>query len=99
MMKHIETQGYKRIKEAALNYVKANKIGEKPGVYSKWLGEEESFYGSYHAPHIMDMFGELEKLPKEDIDAWVDNILQLLGDIPICYNTLALLIAQPSPLS
>gem|GEM_PF-797054 len=59
-----------------MNYVAANKIGNRPGVYSKWLGEGESFYGSYHAAHILDMFGELEKLPPKDIDAWAGNILQ-----------------------
>ncbi len=75
-MENIESCGYQRIKKASMQYVAVSKIGDKPGVYSKWLGDEESFYGSYHAAHILDMFRELEKLTPQHIDAWAENILK-----------------------
>jgi hypothetical protein len=71
-----ETSGYKRIKETSLNYVNAMKIGEAPGIYRKEAGEGESFYGSYHAAHVLDLFGELQKLPGDYLEVWAQNFLK-----------------------
>ena len=66
----ITTSGYERIRKSAINFVRAMKIGDKPGTYRKEAGEGESFYGSYHAAHILDLFGELEKLGYDQLDEW-----------------------------
>jgi hypothetical protein len=68
-------EGYKRIKRIALAFVDAMKTGGEPGVYKKEAIETSpSSYGSYHGAHIMDMFGELEKLGSPQIDAWAELI-------------------------
>ena len=72
-----ETEGYRRIKAAALNYVKACKVGTHPGRYTKWLDEpNETFYGSYHAAQILDLFGELDKLSAQALDTWAEFFLE-----------------------
>jgi len=48
------------------------KIGDLPGRYRKEPGGDESFYGSYHAAHVLDLFGELQGLPSESLDRWAD---------------------------
>jgi hypothetical protein len=66
-----ESEGYRRVKSAAVNFVRSMKAGAEPGVYRKDPTEPHaSLYGSYHGSHILDIFGELEKLPSRDIDAW-----------------------------
>lgn len=66
-----ETDGYRRIKQTALNAVRSLKLDDgHPATYAKVTGGGENFYGSYHATQILDLFGELEKLPPATIDAW-----------------------------
>src|SRR5690606_12114438 len=72
MMNNV-TEGYRRIKQTSLNFVNAMKIGDTPGIYLKEAGEGESFYGSYHAAHILDLFGELNKLSESEKQAWAQN--------------------------
>jgi hypothetical protein len=67
---------YQRIKQTSLNFANAMKIGEKPGLYRKEEDGDESFYGSYHAAHILDLFGELEKLSAREIDIWAEYFQQ-----------------------
>jgi len=69
----METPGYQRIKTTSLNFVNAMKLGDVPGVYRKERGEGESFYGSYHAAHILDLFGELQHQPAADLDIWAEQ--------------------------
>jgi hypothetical protein len=69
----METTGYQRIKQTSLHFVDAMKIGDKPGVYRKEPGEGESFYGSYHAAHVLDLFGELQNRPAADLDIWAEQ--------------------------
>ena len=70
---YTETEGYKRIKQVSLNFVNVMKIGEIPGVYQKEEAAGESFYGSYHAAHILDLFGALDRLPRHELDEWAEN--------------------------
>jgi hypothetical protein len=75
-MAHVqETAGYQRLKQTTLNFVHAMKIGETIGVYRKEPGGTESLYGSYHAAHILDMFGELSQLSETDRNQWADHFL------------------------
>ncbi len=69
------SDGFNRIKEVSLNFVRSMKIGDKPGIYRKEAGEGESFYGSYHAAHILDLFGELVKLPVAEKEIWAANFI------------------------
>lgn len=70
-----ESDGYQRIKTIALSYVQAMKIGSEPGSYKKEESDTApSAYGAYHAAHILDMFGELKKLPQDALDAWARRI-------------------------
>ena len=66
------TEGYDRIKRTSLCFVDRMKIGHDPGIYAKEPGGGQSFYGSYHAAHILDLFGELHSLPGSDLDRWAD---------------------------
>lgn len=76
-MKEGISNGYQEIKQVATNFVKAMKVGNEPGVYKKDPTENKpSWYGSYHAAHILDMFGELSSFSESDIDAWADMINQ-----------------------
>jgi len=50
------------------------KLGEAPWQYRKEPGGSESFYGSYHGLHILDMLGALDSLSDENRDAWADYI-------------------------
>lgn len=70
-----KTEGYRRIKQSSLRFVNAMKTNKTPGIYRKEAGEGESFYGSYHAAHILDLFGELEKLPESDRRIWAANFI------------------------
>jgi hypothetical protein len=63
---------YQRIKQTSLNFVNAMKIGGRPGIYRKERGEGESFYGSYHATQILDLFGELAGYPAAELDTWAE---------------------------
>lgn len=65
-------KGYERVKRTSLCFVDRMKTGDEPGVYAKEPGGEPSFYGSYHAAHILDLFGELHTLPERDLDEWAD---------------------------
>ncbi len=69
----LPSQGYNRIKNTSIDFVNAMKIGSVPGVYRKEAGEGESFYGSYHAAHILDLFGELDKISAADKAVWATN--------------------------
>lgn len=75
-MKPKEPSGFDRIKSVSLNFLNSMKIGSTPGVYRKEAAEGESFYGSYHAAHILDLFGELDKLSSEDKAIWAGNFLK-----------------------
>lgn len=68
------TPGYERVKASALRFVEQMKLGEEPWLYRKEPGGGESFYGSYHGLHILDMFGALESLSDQDRDGWADYI-------------------------
>lgn len=70
------TPGYQRIKQTSLNFVNAMKIGERPGVFRKEAGEGESFYGSYHAAHVLDLFGELAHLSQSVKEIWAEQFIQ-----------------------
>lgn len=65
--------GHQRIKQTSLNFVRAMKMGAAPGVYRKEAGEGESFYGSYHAAHVLDLFGELTNRPAAELDTWAEQ--------------------------
>ena len=71
-----ETPGYQRVKSSALRFVEAMKLGDVPGRYRKEPGGAESFYGSYHALHVLDLFGRRESLPQAELDAWTDYLRQ-----------------------
>ncbi|MDZ7620419.1 MAG: hypothetical protein U1E05_25735, partial [Patescibacteria group bacterium] len=73
-MFEFETSGYARIKETSLRYVHGMKWGDQPGRYRKEPGGDESFYGSYHGLHVLDLFGELAAFSPEDLDEWADYI-------------------------
>lgn len=73
MLNPIENPGYERIKAVSLRYVQAMKLGDVTGVYRKEKAEGESFYGSYHAAHVLDLFGELPSLPQAMREAWADQ--------------------------
>jgi len=67
-----ETPGYGRVKSTALHFVEAMKFGHEPGRYRKEPSGPESFYGSYHGLHILDLFGELDTCPQAEQEAWAD---------------------------
>src|SRR5690606_5156705 len=69
-------KSFERIKKVSLNFVDAMKMGDKPGVYRKEAGEGESFYGSYHAAHILDLFGELDRFSAEEKAVWAENFIK-----------------------
>jgi hypothetical protein len=71
-----ETPGYQRVKATSLRFVQAMKLGDEPGRYRKEPGGDESFYGSYHGLHVLDLFGEVERLPAAMREAWADYISQ-----------------------
>ena len=66
--------GYERVKANALGFVEAMKLGESPWRYRKEAGGSESFYGSYHALHVLDMFGALESLSEQERDGWAEYL-------------------------
>lgn len=68
-----ETPGYRRIKQSAMEYLHAMKLGDEPGRYRKEPGGPESFYGSYHGLQVLDLFGEVDALPTAAIDAWAER--------------------------
>ncbi len=67
-----ETPGYRRVKSSAVQFVHAMKLGPQPGHYRKEPGGQESFYGSYHGLHILDLFGELDAFTEAELDTWAD---------------------------
>lgn len=69
-----ETAGYRQVESSALKFVEAMKLGDVPGRYRKEPGGDESFYGSYHALHVLTMFGRLESLPQQDLDVWAEYL-------------------------
>jgi hypothetical protein len=69
-----ETPGFRRVRDAALAFVNAMRIGDQPWRFRKEPGGDESFYGSYHALHILDIFGELESVSPSQRDAWAEYI-------------------------
>lgn len=73
---HKETNGYVIVKSAAIAFVDSMKYGNAVGVYRKDPKEvHPSWYGSYHAAHILDLFGELRKRHSEsDLDRWAELI-------------------------
>ena len=70
----VVTPGYEQVKASALHFVEAMKLDGAPWLYRKEPGGDESFYGSYHGLHILDMFGALDSLSDADRDAWADYI-------------------------
>ena len=68
------TDGYEQVKRSALSFVESMKVDGAPWLYQKEAGGGESFYGSYHGLHILDMFGETDSLSEEDRDGWADYI-------------------------
>ena len=79
----IETEGYRKLKANAMAFVNAMKVGDEPGAYKKEACENgPSTYGSYHATQVLSLFGELQKMPKKDLDAWAERIkaLQIGGN-------------------
>ncbi len=66
--------GYERVKASALRFVEAMKLGQLPWLYRKEPGGTESFYGSYHGLHILDLFGALDSLSDQDRDAWAEYV-------------------------
>ncbi len=69
-----ETPGYQRIRQTTLRFVQAMQLGDTPGRYRKEPGGDESFYGSYHALHILDMFSQLDAVSPQALDAWADRV-------------------------
>jgi hypothetical protein len=69
-----ETDGYRRLRATSLNFVRAMKLGGLPGRYRKEPGGPESFYGSYHGLHVLDLFGQLDELSRDELDGWADYI-------------------------
>ncbi len=69
-----ETEGYRRIRTSALSFVHAMRIPGPPGRYRKEPGGDESFYGSYHGLHVLDVFGELSGVSAEDFESWADYL-------------------------
>jgi len=69
-----ETPDYRRVKQSALAFVDAMKLGDAPGRYRKEPRGDESFYGSYHALHVLDLFGELDRFSSDDLDRWADYV-------------------------
>ncbi len=66
--------GYERVKATALRFVEAMNADESPWRYRKEPGGSESFYGSYHALHALDMIGALEALSEQERDGWAEYI-------------------------
>jgi hypothetical protein len=66
------TPGYERVKASALRFVAKMKLDGQPWEYRKEASGSESFYGSYHGLHILDMFGALDSLSEIDRDRWAD---------------------------
>lgn len=76
-----ESEGYKKVRQRALAFVDAMKYGDQPGVYKKEACETKpSAYGCYHAAHIMALFGELHKLPDDELDQWAGQVMQYQCD-------------------
>lgn len=75
-MEAINKDGYLRIKQRSLRYVEAMKIGTSPGIYRKEDGAGASFYGSYHAAHILDLFNELPNIPMDSRMEWARQFQQ-----------------------
>lgn len=74
----VESDGYKKLKANAMAFVNAMKVGDEPGAYKKEACEDgPSTYGSYHATQVLSLFGELQKMPEKDLDAWAERIKAL----------------------
>ena len=70
-----ESAGYRQMKDMALRFVNAMKVGDEPGAYKKEACETgPSSYGAYHAAIILSLFGELDKLGDEALDRWAARI-------------------------
>jgi len=67
---HPGQESFARIRRVTLAYVNAMKAGNTPGIYAKERGEAPGLYGSYHAAHILDLFGELSPLGPDHLAAW-----------------------------
>ena len=70
-----ESAGYELLKSQAMAYLDLVKVGDKPGDYKKEECDTgASTYGAYHTTQILHLFGELQKMPKEDLRAWADKV-------------------------
>lgn len=69
-MKEEKNHSFARIRRVTLAYVNAMKTGGEPGIYAKERGEAPGLYGSYHAAHVLDLFGELGSLGTDHLAAW-----------------------------
>lgn len=95
-MNTVTTNGFERIRRVTLAYVNAMKIGAAPGIYSKERGEEAGLYGSYHAAHILDLFGELASLKADQITTWADFFKRRQAEQGFFTNDPGLLTSQLS---
>ncbi len=82
--------GYQHIKNVSLNFVNAMKLGDHPSIYQKEAGGGESFYGCYHALHILDIFNELGEYSNSQLDQWANYFQNEQTDFGFFTNKLAL---------
>lgn len=83
--------GYLELRQTSLAYVSAMKVGHEPGCYAKERGAGASLYGSYHAAHVLDLFGELERFDEQERAVWARAINQRQADDGFFTNDPALL--------
>lgn len=73
-----ESEGYRKLNGMALAFLDQMKVGPVPGVYKKEACKTgPSTYGCYHATQVLHLFGELQKMPKENLDTWASHIQAL----------------------
>ncbi|MDD4082927.1 MAG: hypothetical protein PHD05_06090 [Sphaerochaetaceae bacterium] len=77
MRDYKEGEGYQQIKDNAISLVNSLEIKNKLGFYKKDPTEEHSsMYGTYHAVHILDMFGCLDSYSEKQ----KDNFAKIIND-------------------
>ena len=70
--------GYYQLRDMAISFVNAMKVGDEPGAYKKEACETgPSTYGAYHAAIILSLFDELKNFSSSDIDRWAQRINSL----------------------
>lgn len=91
-----ETNSFERIRRVSLAYVNAMKSGSAPGIYAKERGEPPGLYGSYHAAHVRDLFGDLDSLTPDEAAAWAGVFKERQGGQGFFANDAALRAARLS---